>query len=67
MLDEALKPVKEAMKNLITEEVMKELINGLEDKLVKKINEQILKIENLRNRYSHLEGRVAILEHWSIL
>ena len=63
MLDEALKPVKEAMKNLITEEAMKELINELEDKLVKKINEQIKEIENLRNRYSHLEGRVAILEH----
>ena len=63
MLDEALKPVKEAMKNLITEEAMKEVINGLEDKLVKKINEQIKEIENLRNRYSHLEGRVAILEH----
>ena len=63
MQDEALKPVKEAMKNLITEEAMKELINGLEDKLVKKINEQVKETENLRNRYSHLEGRVAILEH----
>ena len=63
MLEEALKPVKEAMKNLITEEAMKELINGLEEKLVKKINEQAKEIENLRNRYSHLEGRVAILEH----
>ena len=38
MQDEVLKPVKEAMKNLITEEAMKELINGLEDKLVMKIN-----------------------------
>ena len=63
MLDEALKPVKEAMKNLITEEAMKELINGLEDKLVKKINEQVKEIENLRNRYSHLEGSAAISEH----
>ena len=52
-----LKPVKEAMKNLITEEAMKELINGLEDKRVKKINEQVKEIENLRNRYSHLDGR----------
>ena len=33
-----LKPVKEVIKNLVTEEAMKELINGLEDKLVKKIN-----------------------------
>ena len=55
--------VKGAMKNVITEEAMNNLINGLEDKLVKKINEQIKEIENLRNRYSHLEGRVAILEH----
>ena len=42
---------------------MKELINELKDKLVKKINGQAKEIENLRNRYSHLEGRVAILEH----
>ena len=55
-----LKLDKEAMKNLITEEAIKELINGLEDKLVKKIYEQVKEIENLRNR---LEGRVAILEH----
>ena len=63
MLDETLKRVKEAMKNLITEEAMKELIKGLEDKLFKKMNDQVKEIENLRNRYSHLEGRVAILEH----
>ena len=63
MLDETLKSVKEAMKNLITEEAMEELINGLEDQLVKKINEQVKEIENLRDCYSHLEGRVAILEH----
>ena len=62
-MEEALKPVKEAMNNLITEEAMKELTNGLENKLVKKINEQVKEIENLRNRYNHLEGRVAILEH----
>ena len=40
MLNEGLKPVREATKNHITEEAIRELINGLKDRLVKKINEQ---------------------------
>ena len=47
MLDEALHPIKEAMENLITKEVMANLISGLEDKLVKKIIEQGREIDKL--------------------
>ena len=48
MLDEALKLSKVPMKNLITEKDMRELINGLDFKLVKKINEQVKHTENLK-------------------
>ena len=63
MLDEALQPIKEAMENLITKEVMSNLISGLEDKLVKKIVEQGKEIDKLKLSNSQLEGRVTILEH----
>ena len=63
MLDEALPPIKEAMENLITKEMMTKLISGIEDKLVKKMIEQGREIDKLKLSNSQLEGRVAILEH----
>ena len=63
MLDEALQPIKEAMENLITKEMMTKLISGIEDKLVKKMIEQGREIDKLKLSNSQLEGRVAILEH----
>ena len=48
MLDEALQPIKEAMENLITKEMMTKLISGIEDKLVKKMIEQGREIDKLK-------------------
>ena len=48
MLDEALQPIKEVMENLITKEMMTNLISGLEDKLVKKIIKQGKEIDKLK-------------------
>ena len=62
-LDETLQPIKEAMENLITKEMMTKLISGLEDKLVKKIIKQGREIDKLKLSNGQLEGRVAILEH----
>ena len=59
----ALQPIKEAMENLITKDLVSNLISGLEDKLVKKIVEQGREIDKLKLSNSQLEGRVAILEH----
>ena len=59
MLNEAL----QAMENLITKEMMTNLMSGHEDKLVKKIIEQGREIDKLKLSNGQLEGRVVILEH----
>ena len=63
MLDEVLQPIKEAMEDLISKEMMTKLISGLEDKLVKKMIEQGREIDKLKLSNGQLEGRVALLEH----
>ena len=42
---------------------MDEHIDLLETKFVKNVDEQATKIDQLKTRHSHLEGRVAILEN----
>ena len=42
---------------------MSQLLNNLEDKLFKKLTEQVKEISDLKSRCNHLEGRVAILEN----
>ena len=63
MLDEQLRPIKKAIKDLITNEAMAKHIDLLETKLVRKINEQAAEIDQLKTRHRHLEGMVAILEN----
>ena len=63
LLEVQLRPIKEAIKDLITNEAMAKHIDLLETKLVRKINEQAAEIDQLKTRHSHLEGRVAILEN----
>ena len=63
LLEEQLRPTKEAIKDLIKNEAMAKHIDLLEAKLVKKINEQAAEIEQLKTRHSHFEGRVVILEN----
>ena len=62
-LEEVLQPIKEALQNLVTNETMSQLLNNLEDKLFKKLTEQVKEISDLKSRCNHLEGRVAILEN----
>ena len=66
LLEEQLRPIKEAIKDLITNEAMAKHLSEdlLETKLVRKINKQAAEIDQLKTRHSHLEGRgVAILEN----
>ena len=63
LLEEQLRPIKEAIKDLITNEAMAKHIDLLETKLVRKINEQAAEIDQLKTRHSDLEERVAILEN----
>ena len=63
MLEEALKPIKDAMQKLITDEKMMEHIQNLEQKILTKITEQATEIKDLKDRSGQLEGRVAVLEN----
>ena len=62
-LEEQFCPIKEAIKDFITNEAMAKHIDLLETKLLKKINEQAAEINQLKTRHSHFEGRVAIVEN----
>ena len=62
-LEEVLQPIKKAMQNLVTNETMSQLLNNLEDKLFKKLTEQVKEISDLKSQCNHLEGRVALLEN----
>ena len=61
MLEEALKPIKDAMQKLITDEKMMERIQNMEQKMLTKITEQATEIKDLKDRSGQLEGRVAVL------
>ena len=50
MLEEALKPIKDAMQKLITDEKMMEHIQNLEQKILTKITEQATEIKDLKDR-----------------
>ena len=63
ILEEALQPIKDSMKKLITHENVANLLNGLEEKLLKKMKEQAEELKDLKRKADHLEGRVAILEN----
>ena len=63
LLEEQLRPINEAIEDLITNEAIAKHIDLLETKLVKKINEQAAEIDQRKTRHNHLEGRVAILEN----
>ena len=56
-------PIKEAVQNLVTNETMSQLLKRLEDKLFRKLTEQVKEISDLKSRCNHLEDRVAILEN----
>ena len=56
LLEEQPRPIKEAIKDMITNEAMAKHIDLLETKLVRKINEQAAEIDQLKTRHSHLEG-----------
>ena len=63
LLEKQLRPIKEAIKDLIKNEGMAKHTDILETKLVKKNNVQAGEIDQLKTRQSHLEERVAILEN----
>ena len=62
ILEEALQPIKDSLKKLITHENEANLLNGLEGKLFKKMEGQAEELKDLKRKTDHLEGRVAILE-----
>ena len=63
LLEEQLWPIKDALSKLITSEALETRWTSLEEKLVKKINDQAVEIEQLKTQQNQLEGRVAILEN----
>ena len=63
LLEEQLRPIKDALSKLITSEALETRLTSLEEKLVKKINDQAVEIEELKTQQNQLEGRVAILEN----
>ena len=63
LLEEQLRPIKDALSKLITSEALETRLTSLEEKLVKKINDQAVEIEQLKTRQNQLEARVAILEN----
>ena len=63
ILEEVLQPIKDSLKKLITHENLANLLNGLEEKLLKKMEGQAEELKDLKRKTDHLEGRVAILEN----
>ena len=63
LLEEQLRPIKDALPKLIKSEALETRWTSLEEKLVKKINDQAVEIEQLKTQQNQLEGRVAILEN----
>ena len=63
MLEEALVPIKETLKELTTNDKMAHMLSDLEEKLLGKIREQEEEIKSIKNRCSQLEGRLPILEN----
>ena len=67
ILEEALQPIKDSLKKLIIHENVANLLNGLEETLLKKMKGQpegqAEELKDLKRKTDHLEGRVAILEN----
>ena len=63
IIEEALRPIKDAMKDIVTNEAIANHIQKLEDKLISKLENQAEEIKNLRSRHNELEGRIAVLEN----
>ena len=63
ILEEALQPIKDSLKKLITHENVGNLLNGLEEKLLKRMEGQAEELKDLKRKTDHLEGRVAILKN----
>ena len=63
IIAEALKPIKDAMKDIVTNEAIANHIQKLEDKLLSKLENQAKEIKNLRSRHNELEGRIRVLEN----
>ena len=63
IIEEALRPIKDAMKDIVTNKAMSNHIQKLEDKLISKLENQAKEIKNLRRRHNELEGRLAVLEN----
>ena len=63
IIEEALRPIKDAMKDIVTNEAIANHIQKLEDKLLSKLENQAKKIKNLRSSHNELEGRIAVLEN----
>ena len=63
IIEEALRPSKDAMKDIVTNEAIANHIQKLEDKLISKLENQAKEIKNLRSRHKELEGRIAVLEN----
>ena len=63
IIEEALRPIKDAMKDIVTNEAIANHIQNLEDKLLSKLENQAKEIKNLRSHRNELEGRIAVLEN----
>ena len=63
IIEEALRPIKDVMKDIITNEAMANHIQKLEDKLISKLENQAKEIKNLRSHHNELKGRIAVLEN----
>ena len=63
IIEEALRSIKNVMKDIVTNEAIANHIQKLEDKLIAKLENQAKEIKDLRSRHNELEGRVAVLEN----
>ena len=54
IIKEALRPIKDAMKDVVTNEAIANHIQKLEDKLISKLENQAKEIKNLRSRHNQL-------------
>ena len=57
IIEEALRPIKDAMKEIVTNEAIANHIQKLEDKLISKLENQAKEKKNLRSHHNELEGR----------
>ena len=64
IIEEALRPIKDGMKDIVRNEATANHIQKLEDKLISKLENQAKEIKDLRSRHNEVEGRVAVLKNF---